>query len=126
MPFLQVSEQTEPMDLSTVRLDLLQGAVRNNEVSFPAQVPVFVRHAPPNLQCHVVQLYFVNGWSCQDIARRYKFARNYIWQIVNEWRRHAVALGYIQEIPPMPEPIPSVFVLPVAVNAAAMDRPSAA
>ena len=125
MPFVRFSGQTEPMDLSTVRLDLLQGAVRNNEVSFPSQVPVFVRHAPSDLQCHVVQLYFINGWSCQEIARRYKFARNYIWQIVNEWRRHAVALGYIQEIPPMPAFVPPVFVLPVQSNAA-VDRPSAA
>jgi len=113
------------MDLSTVRLDLLQCAVRNNAVSFPSQVPVFVRHAPPELQCRVVQLYFVSGWSCQDIAKRYKFARNYIWQIVNEWRRHAVALGYIQEIPPMPKFVPEVFVIPAAVNAVA-ERPSAA
>jgi hypothetical protein len=113
------------MELSAVRLDLLQSAVRNNEVSFPAQVPVFVKHATPQLQCHVVQLYFVSGWSCQDIARRYGFARNYIWQIVNEWRRHAVALGYIQEIPPMPAFVPPVFVLPVQSNAA-VDRPSAA
>jgi hypothetical protein len=125
MPFLGISEQTGPMDLSTVRLDLLQCAVRNNAVSFPSQVPVFVRHAPPELQCRVVQLYFVSGWSCQDIAKRYKFARNYIWQIVNEWRRHAVALGYIQEIPPMPKFVPEVFVIPAAVNAVA-ERPSAA
>ena len=125
MPFLSVSAQTGPMELSTVRLDLLQSAVRNNVVSFPAQVPVFVKHAASQLQCHVVQLYFVSGWSCQDIARRYGFARNYIWQIVNEWRRHAVALGYIQEIPPMPALVPPVFVIPVPSNAA-VDRPSAA
>jgi hypothetical protein len=104
MTFSCFSAQTTDMELESVRLDLLQQAVRTNEVSFPSQVPVFVRHAPPDLQCRVVQLYFIHGWSCGKIAKRYGFVRNYIWGVVNEWRRHAVSLGYIQVIPPMPQP----------------------
>jgi hypothetical protein len=94
------------MELATVRLDRLQSAVRNNEVSFPSQVPIFVRCAPTDLQTHAVQLYFVHGWSCQRIGERYGFVRNHIWQILNEWRRHAVSRGYIQETPPLHLAVP--------------------
>ncbi|MBV8845547.1 MAG: helix-turn-helix domain-containing protein [Bryobacterales bacterium] len=120
-------DAAESSALSTMRLDLLQSAIRNNQVSFPSQVPVFVKHAPPDMQCRFVLLYFVKGWSCQDIAKRYGFARNYIWQVVNEWRRHAVSLGFIQEIPPMPSFMPDVFIPPISLpaNAALEHSPAA-
>src|SRR5580658_5011922 len=88
------------MNLNQLRLDQLQEAIRANQVSFPSQVPVFIKHAEGKLQCHVVLLYFVRSWSCEKIAKRYGFTRQHIWQIVSEWRRHAVALGYLQVIPP--------------------------
>jgi hypothetical protein len=88
------------LNLNQLRLDQLQEAIRANQVSFPSQVPVFIKHAEGRLQSHVVLLYFVLGWSCDKIARRYSFTRQHIWQIVSEWRRHAVALGYLQVIPP--------------------------
>jgi hypothetical protein len=89
------------LNIERVRLDQLQEAVRANQVSFPSQVPVFVRQGHGQLQCHVVLLYFVMGWSCDKIAKRCRFTRQHIWQILNEWRRHAVALGYLQVIPPL-------------------------
>ena len=61
---------------------------------------MFVRNSSADLQCHSVQLYFLQGWSVQKIAKRYGYSRFYIWQIVNEWKRHAIAVGYIQVIPP--------------------------
>jgi hypothetical protein len=88
------------LNLNQLRLDQLQEAIRANQVSFPSQVPVFSTRAQGKLQCHVVLLYFVLGWSCDRIAKRYAFTRQHIWQIVSEWRRHAVALGYLQVIPP--------------------------
>ncbi len=88
------------LNLNQLRLDQLQEAIRANQVSFPSQIPVFIKHAEGKLQCHVVLLYFVLGWSCDKIAKRYRVTRQHIWQIVSEWRRHAVALGYIQAIPP--------------------------
>lgn len=88
------------LNLKKLRLDQLQEAIRANQVSFPSQVPVFIKHSHGAQQCHMVLLYFVRGWSCEQIARRYKVTRQHIWQIVSEWRRHAVALGYIQAIPP--------------------------
>ena len=88
------------VNLNKLRLDQLQEAIRTNQVTFPAQVPVFIKHSPGKQQCHVVLLYFVLGWSCDRIAKRYNVTRQHIWQIVSEWRRHAVALGYLQVIPP--------------------------
>jgi Homeodomain-like domain len=88
------------VNLNRLRLDQLQEAIRSNEVSFPAQVPVFIKHSAGKQQCHMVLLYFVRGWSCDRIAKRYNVTRQHIWQIVSEWRRHAVALGYLQVIPP--------------------------
>jgi hypothetical protein len=91
-------------DLGSMRLTRLRNAIQTNQVSFPSQVPVFVKHATPTLQRYVVQLYFLQNWSCAKIAKRYGSTRFYVWQIINEWKRHAVSLGYLQEIPP-----PEVF-----------------
>jgi hypothetical protein len=88
------------IDAAAMKLTMLRKAIRNNHVSFPSQIPMFVRNAPGNLQRYSVQLYFLRGWNCGRIARRYGYSRFYIWQLVNEWRRHAVFLGYLQAIPP--------------------------
>jgi hypothetical protein len=88
------------LNLDKLRLDQLQEAIRANQVTFPSQVPVFIKHSAGMQQCHIVLLYFVLGWSCDRIAKRYEVTRQHIWQIVSEWRRHAVALGYLQVIPP--------------------------
>jgi hypothetical protein len=83
-----------------IKLTRLRKAIRNNQVSFPSQIPLFVRNGPGSVQRYSVQLYFLRGWNCGKIARRYGYSRFYIWQIVNEWKRHAVSLGYVQAIPP--------------------------
>ena len=88
------------VDLNRLRLDQLQEAVRSNRVSFPSQVPVFIKHSGGQQQSQVILLYFVLGWNCDRIAKRYKVTRQHIWQIVSEWKGHAVALGYLQVIPP--------------------------
>jgi hypothetical protein len=88
------------IEAAAMKMTKLRKAIRNNRVSFPSQIPTFVRSAPGNLQRYSVQLYFLNGWNCGMIARRYGYSRYYIWQLVNEWKRHAVSLGYLQAIPP--------------------------
>lgn len=88
-------------ELSTMRLTKLRTAIQANQVSFPSQVPVFVKHATPTLQRYVVQLYFLQSWSCAKIAKRYGATRFHVWQIINEWKRHAVSMGYLQSIPPL-------------------------
>jgi two-component system, OmpR family, KDP operon response regulator KdpE len=87
------------IEAGEMSLPALRKAIRANRVSFPSQLPLFVRNAPSNLQRYSIQLYFLSGWSCTKIAERYKRSRFYVWQILNEWKRHAAALGYIQRVP---------------------------
>jgi hypothetical protein len=92
------------MQVEKLTNQALRAAICGNQVSFPAQVPVFEKQTRPDVQWRVVQLYFVRGWSFVDIARRYGVTPQRVMQIVTIWRMRAVALGYIQEIPPE-EPI---------------------
>jgi hypothetical protein len=87
------------LSLDKLSLNQLQDAIRANRISFPSQAPLFIKHADGNLQCHVVLLYFVRGWSCDTIGKRYGFSRQFIWYIVSEWRHHAAAVGYLEVIP---------------------------
>jgi hypothetical protein len=86
--------QVDKMTNRTLRL-----AIWSNQVSFPAQVPVFEKKTRPDVQWRLVQLYFVRRWSFGDLARRYRVTPQRVMQIVRTWRMRAVALGYIQEIP---------------------------
>jgi hypothetical protein len=110
--------------LNKLRLDQIQEGIRTNWISFPSQVPVFIKHAHGRRQCHVVLLYFVRGWSCDKIAKRYGFTRQHIYLIVSEWRRHAVALGYLQVIPPAEVLVP-LGVAGIAISAPVMARRAA-
>src|ERR1700686_4842600 len=76
----------------------LRRAVQENEVSFPAQVPVFEKQSRPDLQRKIAVLYFVRGWTMTDIARRYSFARQRVGQIITAWRTRAELEGYLQRI----------------------------
>jgi hypothetical protein len=76
----------------------LRRAVQENQVSFPAQVPVFEKQSRPDLQRKIAVLYFVRGWTMTDIARRYSFARQRVGQIITAWRTRAELEGYLQRI----------------------------
>jgi hypothetical protein len=76
--------------------------IRRNRASFPSQVPTFPKHDRPDLQRKLVQLYFLFGWSCNKIAVRHGILRQRVQQILSTWKRRAIQMGYIQEIPPMP------------------------
>jgi hypothetical protein len=52
------------------------------------------------MQCRLVLLFFVQGWSSVDIAIRFNVPKHLIRGIVNEWSVRALALGYIQVIDP--------------------------
>lgn len=86
--------------IEDLRIDRLRQAIRGNRISFPSQVPIFFKHDRPDLQRKVVQLYFVFGWSCVDIARRHGILRQRVQQILNTWKQRAAQTGYIQHIPP--------------------------
>jgi hypothetical protein len=88
-------------------LNELRRRVRQNRVSFPSQVPTFEKHDRPDVQRKAVQLYFLFGWSCGRIALRHGLLRQRVQQILSTWKRRAIQMGYIQEIPPA---IPSQMV----------------
>jgi hypothetical protein len=84
------------MDLLILKNDELRHAIRCNQVSFPAAVPVFPRQSRADIAWRVALLYFVRGWSMNGIAGRYRVSRERAGQIVNRWRSLAVSAGYIQ------------------------------
>jgi len=92
------SQSTE--NIEDFSLNELRRKIRQNRVSFPAQVPTFAKHDRPDLQRKTVQLYFLLGWSCDRIAQRHGLLRQRVQQILSTWKRRAIQMGYIQEIPP--------------------------
>src|ERR1700720_3603329 len=86
------------MNIGQMRISALRSAIQTNRVSFPAQTPCF-NQSRANIQWRLVQLYFVRGWSCIQLARRYNLTRQRIEQLLAEWVDCASTLGYLQEIP---------------------------
>ena len=74
----------------------LRRAVRRNIVSFPSQVPVFLKHQAGGMQWRAVLLYFVLGWSSPRIAARFQVPTHRIWQVLEDWAVRAFSLGYLQ------------------------------
>jgi hypothetical protein len=79
---------------------ILRRAIRQNIVSFPSQIPVFLKDPPADMQWRVVSLFFVCGWNSVSIATRFHVPRHRIWQIVHDWCIRALALGYVEVIDP--------------------------
>ncbi|HXB68706.1 MAG TPA: hypothetical protein VNY05_10700 [Candidatus Acidoferrales bacterium] len=86
------------MNIAEMRISALRSAIQTNRVSFPGQTPCFNR-SRADIQWRLVQLYFVRGWSCIQLARRYNLTRQRIEQLLAEWVDCASTLGYLQEIP---------------------------
>jgi hypothetical protein len=79
---------------------VLRRALRRNIVSFPSQIPVFLKQPPADLQWRMVLLYFVRGWSSSKIAARFNVPTHWIRKSLNEWSVRALALGFVQVIDP--------------------------
>jgi hypothetical protein len=79
---------------------VLRRAVRGNIVSFPSQIQAFLKRPAADMQCRVVLLFFVRGWTSIQIAARFGVPKQVIRGILNEWSVRALALGYIQVIDP--------------------------
>ena len=79
---------------------VLRRAVRQNIVSFPSQIQAFLRRPAGDMQCRVVLLFFVRGWTSIQIAARFGVPKHVIRGILNDWSVRALALGYIQVIDP--------------------------
>jgi hypothetical protein len=101
--------------LDELRIDTLRAAIRENRVSFPAQIPTFAKHDRPDVQRKVVQLYFVLGWPSDRIAPRYRLSRIRVQQILKTWMTRAVELGYIQSIPLAQSAFPSMDGHPIPI-----------
>ena len=86
------------MNIAQMRISALRNAIQTSKVSFPAQTPCFNR-SRVDIQWRLVQLYFVQGWSCIQLGRRYNLTRQRIEQLLAEWVDCASTLGYLQEIP---------------------------
>jgi hypothetical protein len=118
------------MDLKILRNPELQKAIRENYVSFPSQAPVFRNQPRADIQWRLAVLYFVRGWSVNEVARRYGLSRERAGQIITAWRILSVEAGYIQEIPPDPaanmRPVPARVELssqPAAIAARGLSFP---
>lgn len=88
------------MNIALIGNAILRAAIQQNLVSFPAQVPGFVRRQSADSQERIVQLYFVRGWPIRSICDRYRMSKATIQKILSDWRIRAVAAGYIQDIHP--------------------------
>ena len=78
----------------------LRRAIRRNIISFPSQIPVFLKRPPADMQWRMVLLYFVRGWSSAKIASRFNVPTHWIRKSLNEWSVRALALGFVQVIDP--------------------------
>ncbi len=76
----------------------LRRAIEENVVSFPSQVPALSKQVRPDVQWRAVTLYFVQGWTMNDIAARFGLALSRVSLLLYEWSVRAFALGYIQVI----------------------------
>ena len=86
------------MDLALVGNTALRAAIRRNLVSFPSQIPPFMKRG--ETQERIVQLYFVRGWRMKLIGERYGLSKSAVRKLISEWRARAIAAGYIQDIHP--------------------------
>jgi hypothetical protein len=76
----------------------LRAAIRNNAVTFPAQMAHLRSRADDDRSERIVHLYFVGGWPVRRICARYRLGRQTIYTILAKWRQRAVAAGFVQEI----------------------------
>jgi len=86
------------MNIAEMRINALRVAIQANQVSFPAQTPC-LNLTRADIQWRLVQLYFLRGWNCEQLARRYDLTRQRIEQLLAQWVDRASTLGYLQEIP---------------------------
>jgi hypothetical protein len=79
---------------------VLRRAIRSNIVSFPSQIPVFLKQSDAGAQWRAVLLFFVRGWSSPRIAERFQVPTHRVWQILEDWSVRAWELGYVRVLDP--------------------------
>ncbi len=86
------------MNLALVGNAVLRAAIQRNLVSFPSQIPAFMKGG--DQQERIVQLYFVRGWEIKAICERYGLGKSSVRKLLSDWKARAVAAGYLQDIHP--------------------------
>jgi hypothetical protein len=93
------------VSIASMSLRRLRAAIQNNQVSFPAQIPTFECQARSDIQWRLVELYFVQNWTCVALGRRYGVAMEWVRRLISNWVQRAMVLGYLQEIPALAAPL---------------------
>ena len=88
------------MNISLVGNSALRIAIQRNLVSFPSQMPAFMKRPGDDTQQRIAHLYFSRGWPIRNICARYGLSKPSIQRLLSEWRIRAVGSGFIQDIHP--------------------------
>jgi DNA-binding transcriptional regulator LsrR (DeoR family) len=88
------------MNISLIGNSALRIAIQRNLVSFPSQIPAFMKRTGDDTQQRIAHLYFSRGWPIRNICARYGLSKAMIQRLVSEWCIRAVAAGFIQDIHP--------------------------
>src|SRR5580692_3491903 len=88
------------MDISLIGNSALRIAIQRNLVSFPSQMPAFMKRPGDDTQQRIAHLYFSRGWPVRNICARYGLSKAMVQRLVSEWRIRAVVAGFIQDIHP--------------------------
>jgi hypothetical protein len=86
------------MNMILIGNNVLRSAIRENLVSFPAQIPTLTKWG--GVEERIVQLYFVRGWELRSIGNRFGLCKSMVRKIITEWKVRAVSGGHIQEVYP--------------------------
>jgi len=88
------------MNISLIGNSALRIAIQRNLVSFPSQIPAFMKRPGDDTQQRIAHLYFSRGWQIRNICARYGLSKAMVQRLVSEWRIRAIGAGYIQDIHP--------------------------
>lgn len=88
------------MNISLIGNSALRIAIQRNLVSFPSQIPAFMKRPGDDTQQRIAHLYFSRGWQVRNICARYGLSKAMVQRLVSEWRIRAIGAGYIQDIHP--------------------------
>jgi hypothetical protein len=88
------------MNISLIGNSALRIAIQRNLVSFPSQLPAFMKRPGDDTQQRIAHLYFARGWPIRNICARYGLGKPMVQRLISEWRMRAVAAGFIQDIHP--------------------------
>ena len=67
-------------------------------MTFPAQIPVFMKPPKGYTQQRAVQLYFARGRPVHNICNRYNLAKKIVQDLLSDWRIRAISGGLIQKL----------------------------